>query len=331
MRKMTTLEYLLHGPQYQPGQPHAHGNGHQAPAITIRPRKAREPREPREPRDRAGTWLRAAGISLAGLAAAAAAVSYWAQFEFILNVKHQKIISYVQAGIPDAGALVFACLGIALALHGKRAIRPRFLNLACVGLSIGMNALAATAGWKPAAVWVMPAVVYAVASDTLIGVLRAYAIAWHTALNATLAADDSTPLQVIGAFLLWMLRLAMDPGGTVRGFRAWVLSTPASPRPRPVAVTAARVIAPRRPKAIASGPRDGTKTSRFLALVADRYGPLDRFPLDRVSPVSGELAPEVGLDTAAARGALGKAARAAQNGGHRLCPASRPCWFLSSC
>jgi len=328
MRKITTLEYLLHGPQYQPQTPHANGNGHQAPAITIRPQKVRETREPR---DRAGTWLRAAGICLAGLAAAAAAVSYWAQFTFIDHVKHERIVSYIQAGIPDAGALVFACLGIALALHGKRAIRPRFLNLACVGTSILMNALGAAPGWKPTAVWIMAPVIYAVASDTLIGVLRAYAIARHKALNATLAADDSTPLQVIGAFLLWVLRLAMDPGGTVRGFRAWVLSTPASPRPRAVAVTATRVISPGKPKAIASGPRDGTKTSRFLALVTEKYGPLDRFPLDRVSPVSSELAPGAGLDTAAARGALGKAVKAAQNGGPKLCPASRPCWFSSSC
>jgi len=327
MKKMTTLEYLLHGPDYQPEQARTHGNGHQAP-ITISPQNVRQPREPR---DRAGTWLRAAGISLAGLAAAAAAVSYWAQFEFIQNVKHQQVISYIQAGIPDAGALVFACLGIALALHGKRALRPRFLNLACVGTSILMNALGAAPGWKPTAVWIMAPVIYAVASDTLIGVLSAYAIARHKALHATLAADDSTPLQVIGAFALWVLRLAMDPGGTVRGFRAWVLSTPASPRPRPAAVTATRVIAPGKPKAIASGPRDGTKTSRFLALVTEKYGPLDRFPLDRVSPASSELAPEAGLDVAAARGALGKAARAAKNGGPKLCPASRPCWFSSCC
>jgi len=130
---------------------------------------------------------------------------------------------------------------------------------------------------------------------------------------------------VIGAFVLWVLRLVMDPGGTVRGFRGWVLSTPASPRPRPAAVTATRVIAPGKPKAIAPGPGEGTKTSRFLALVTEKYGPLDRFPLDRVSLVSSEVAPEAGLDVAAARGALGKAVRAAQNGGDHLCPASRPC------
>jgi hypothetical protein len=311
---MTTLEYLLHGPGYQPGQPHANGNGHRdikAPVVTIRPRKDGERREPR---DRAGTWLRAAGISLAGLAAAAAAVSYWAQFTFIDHVKHQKVISYIQAGIPDAGALVFACLGIALALHGKRAIRPRFLNLACVGLSIGMNALAAIAGWKPAAVWVMPAVVYAMASDTLIGVLRAYAIARHQALNATLAADDSTPLQVIGAFLLWVLRLGMDPGGTVRGLRAWVVSTPASPRPRAVAVTAARVISPRRPKAIASGPREGTKTARMIALAAAERD-LMTIPHNEIARLATAKAAQVGLDGGAARAALARHVRNLQNGG----------------
>jgi hypothetical protein len=327
MRKMTTLEYLLHGSEYQPGQAHANGNGHQAPAITIRPRKARASREPR---DRAGTWLRAAGISLAGLAAAAAAVSYWAQFTFIDHVKHQKVISYVQAGIPDAGALVFACLGIALALHGKRAIRPRFLNLACVGLSIGMNALAAIAGWKPTAVWVMPAVVYAVASDTLIGVLRAYAIARHKALHATLAADDSTPLQVIGAFLLWVLRLALDPPGTIRGFRAWVLGTPASPRPWPVAVTTTKVISPRKPKAIASGPREGTKTARMIALAAAERDLLT-IPQNEIARLATAKAAEVGLDGGAARAALARHVRNLQNGGDHLCPPSRPCWFSSCC
>ena len=115
--------WLVDGHEF--GPPPTNGNGHHQ-VVTARPPRQEPPREPRErpEKDRAGAWLRGAGISLAGLAAAAASVSYWAQFEFIVNVKHQKVISYIQAGIPDAGALVFACLGIALALHGKRAIRP---------------------------------------------------------------------------------------------------------------------------------------------------------------------------------------------------------------
>ena len=39
-------------------------------------------------------------------------------------------IAALEAAIPDAAALVFACLGIALALHGRRALRARALNLA---------------------------------------------------------------------------------------------------------------------------------------------------------------------------------------------------------
>ena len=40
-----------------------------------------------------------------------------------------------------------------------------------------MNALAAGHGWRDLAIWVMPAAVYALASDTLIGVVRAWVLA----------------------------------------------------------------------------------------------------------------------------------------------------------
>ena len=69
--------------------------------------------------------------------------------------------------------------GIALALHGRRAIRARALNLAAVGTSVFMNAIAAAPGWRDLAIWAMPPVAYALASDTLIGVVRAWAIARH--------------------------------------------------------------------------------------------------------------------------------------------------------
>ena len=39
----------------------------------------------------------------------------------------------LEAAIPDAAALVFACLGVALALHGRRAVRARLLNGASAG------------------------------------------------------------------------------------------------------------------------------------------------------------------------------------------------------
>src|SRR5262249_49390025 len=91
--------------------------------------------------DRAGTWLRFAGVAVGLVAVAAAVVSYEAQWRLVYADKHQAGVSYVQAAIPDLGSLVFACFGIALALHGKRAIRARLLNLLCVGISVTMNAL----------------------------------------------------------------------------------------------------------------------------------------------------------------------------------------------
>ena len=77
------------------------------------------------------------------------------------------MVAALEAAIPDAAALVFACLGIALALHGRRALRARALNLASVAASVFMNAIAAAPGWRNLAIWAMPPIAYALASDTL--------------------------------------------------------------------------------------------------------------------------------------------------------------------
>ena len=95
-------------------------------------------------------------IALGVLAAAAAVVSFAAQYRMVFAAKHLAPIAALEAGIPDAAALVFASLGIALALHGRRAIRARVLNVAAVATSIAMNLLAADPGWPNVAIWLMP-------------------------------------------------------------------------------------------------------------------------------------------------------------------------------
>ena len=205
----------------------------------------------------------------------------------------------LEAAIPDAAALVFACLGIALALHGRRALRARALNLASVGTSVFMNAIAAEPGWRNLAIWALPPVAYALASDTLIGVVRAWALARHQHP----AYEAATPLAILGGLLLWLLRLALAPAPTLAGFRAWVLAEcPVAPGRRP---------------APAPHPRKATKTARFLDLVTERHGPLASVPLDRVAGISADLAPQLDLNTGAARTALRKAVLAARNGGLR--------------
>jgi hypothetical protein len=265
-------------------------------------------------------------VSLAVLAAASAVVSYAAQYRMVFAAKGVVPVAALEAAIPDVAALIFATLGIALALHGRRAIRARVLNVAAVVTSVAMNVLAAGRGWRDLAIWAMPPVAYALASDTAIGVVRAWTIARQRAMNEALADDEATPLAILGGLLLWLLRLAMAPASTLAGFRSWVVEEcPVAPgrRGRPARQDPDGVIAPRPVKAIngpaenpgrPGGARQGTKTARFLALVSDRYGPLEAFPLTDVSRVSAELAPEAGLDPGAARSALRRHVQSLQNG-----------------
>jgi len=258
---------------------------------------------------------------LAVLAAAAAVVSYQAQYQLVAGYKHAPVVAAVQAAIPDVAALVFASLGIALALHGRRAVRARALNVAAVATSVAMNALAAAPGWRALAVWVLPPTAYALASDTLIGVVRAWAIARQRQLGQRLAGEEATPLAIVGGLLLWWLRLALAPVSTLAGFRAWVvIECPVAPGRRGLpsryavgAITAGPAAASRRIGG--RGPRPGSKTQRFLALVADRHGPLAHIPPGEVSPICTALAPKVGLNTGAARTALRAAVLAARDGG----------------
>ena len=262
------------------------------------------------PDNHSGLWLRNAAAGLCLLAAAAATVSFTAQYRMVDATRHLPVVAILEAAIPDAAALVFACLGIALAL------RARALNLASVGASVFMNAIAAAPGWRNLAIWALPPVAYALASDTLIGVVRAWAIARHQHLGTALAADAPTPLTVLGGLALWLLRLALAPASTLAGFRAWVLEEcPVAPgrRGRP-APPPTRSRPGRARKAV---PRKATKTARFLDMAAERHGSLASIPLDAVAGISADLAPLADLHPGAARAALRKAVLAARNGAPR--------------
>jgi len=260
--------------------------------------------EPIPPRDPSSMWLRNAAAGLGVLAAAAAAVSFTAQYRMVNATRNFPAIAAAEAAIPDTAALVFASLGIALALHGRRALRARTLNLASVAASVGMNALAAAPGWRDTAIWTLPPVAYALASDTLIGVVRTRALARHHGH----LADTATPLTVLGGLLLWLLRLALAPASTLAGFRAWVLDQcPVAPGRR----------APAPGQGSGPVPRKATKTARFLDLVTERHGPLAQLPLHGVAAISADLAPAAGLHPGSARAALRKAVLSARTGDPR--------------
>jgi len=286
------------------------------------------PHDVKVPAGRPGLWLGLAATGLAALAAAAAIVSFSAQYQMVHEARGLPVVAALEAAIPDAAALIFASLGIALALHGRRAVRSRLLNLASVGTSVAMNVLAAAPGWRDLAIWAMPPVAYALASDTLIGVVRATAAARHRSALPVAADDEVTPLAVLGRAVLWLARFSLAPVSTLRGLRAWVLGSCPVPAGQllpesasaPVALEAGPAQAAKAIPAAPSparGARAGTKTARFLVLVAERHGPLSAVPLAAVAKISAQLAPEVELNAGAARTALRKAVLAAQDGDRR--------------
>ena len=291
--------------------------------LSTEPVAGPRPAPPDARWDGSGTWLRNATVGLCLLAAAAAAVSFSAQYRMIYAARRLPVIAGLEAAIPDAAALVFASLGIALALHGKRAIRARVLNVASVAVSVFMNTIAAAPGWKSLAIWAMPPVAYALASDTVIGVVRAWALARQKALHERLADDEVTPLAIAGGVLLWLLRLALAPASTLGGFRGWVVDEcPVAPgrracRPAQEAATAAGTGPFALTRRAGGGRRAGTKTAAFLHLVTQQHGPLATVPVTAVSRIASELAPQAALNTGAARTALRKAVLAARDGGAR--------------
>jgi hypothetical protein len=270
-------------------------------------------------------------IALAVLAAAAAVVSWEAQYVLVQAVKHNPLVAALEAGIPDIGALIFAALGIALALHGRHAVRARVLNIACVGTSLAMNALASARGWQDLAIWIMPSAIYALASDTLIGVIRAWAIARLSRDDQVLAGDEATPAAIIGGLLLWLLRLTLAPPSTITGFRRWVLDEcptapgrkaspsrqPAelqNPRPRPDAFprpgqTELNSVPPSRQL---TRPARPGKQTRMIALAGERHD-LTSLPLKQVSGIANTIGAEVSLSPGTARRVLLAHVRALQN------------------
>jgi hypothetical protein len=254
--------------------------------------------------------------ALAVLAAAAAAVSWDAQYVLVRAVKQNTPVAALEAGIPDVGALVFASLGVALALYGKRALRARALNVGCVGISLAMNALASAPGWRDLAIWVMPSAVYALASDTLIGVIRAWVIARERRAGQVLADEEATPMAMIGGLFLWLVRLTLAPASTIAGFRRWVLDEcPVAPGRK--ALPAAAVAPARRPQdgyrsPARRGIRPG-KQARLLALAGQRHD-LAVLPLRQVSGIANQIGVEVSLSPGTARRVLLAHVRALQNG-----------------
>jgi hypothetical protein len=286
-------------------------------------RRSRRPAEPGGGRHAGALLLAGASVLLAVEAAAMGVVSWHAQYAFVFAAKHQHTASALQALGLDAGAVIFALLAIALARLRRRAVIERVLVVACAAGSCGMNLLAANLGSpRSVAVYVMPPVLFAATSDRLVAVVR------RAAIGPRDDGPQRSAWRALGLALLYVLRFALAAPSTAKGARRALLNATPLPAADPLAIGShkdepgqqcpdcgTRFARDGQDRTRQEPPREGTKTARFLDLVAERYGPLAGFDLSKVSRVAGELAPEVGLHAGSARTALRSAVLAAQAGG----------------
>jgi Protein of unknown function (DUF2637) len=289
----------------------SNGPGEQGPGPALRPVPAGSDQLPAAARGQRssstpGSVLVAVATGLLfALAAGLFAVSLDAQYRYVFHAKHQSAASWVEALALDVGMAIFSLLALGLARAGKPARAERALITVCAAASGVMNFAAANdASPKSALAYVMPPVFLAVVADRVVSVVRRHVLGEH----------ERSPWSAAAPVVLYLLRLVLAPLSTSAGLRRWLLLK----TPLPAARTSAAAPAPQ-PKAITSrrgpaGPRDGSKTARFLALVEQQYGPLADFPPERVSATCSELAPEVGLDAGAARTALRRAVLAIRDG-----------------
>jgi len=229
-------------------------------------------------------------------------VSLAAQYRYVLAERHQPLASGIEAAALDLGMCIFACLALGLARNGQSAKVERGLVVACAAGSALMNYAASNAS-SPRSVlaYVLPPLYLAVVVDRVAVTVRRHVLG---------IKEGRSPWAASGRVVLYLLRVVLAPPSTLAGGRQLVLQATPMPTAAVQAIEASSAV----PPDLQVSNRPETKTGRFLALVTDQHGPLSEFPLDAVSRVACELAPQVDLDPGAARTALRKNVLQAQNG-----------------
>jgi hypothetical protein len=300
-------------------------NGHDALAghadrdgVTLLTRAPRFSRHAGQRERGDGHRLIAAGaVLLAALGVGLLAVSIDAQYRYVFAYRHQSATSVIEATALDVGMLIFSLLALGLARKGLAAKTERALIVACAAGSALMNYAAAdVTSPRSVLAFVMPPVFLAVVVDRVVATTRRHVLGMREgrspwSVSATAAARVTRAMAVT---TLYGLRFLVAAPSTCTGVRRAILA--ATPLPSAAAADGDerqdedekpdRERRERKPpdRRRERAGRGDTKTSRFLAAVRDKYGDFAAIPEDRVSPISTELAPTVGLDCGAARTAL---------------------------
>ena len=155
----------------------------------------------RQPQGRPGSRLIATGaVLLFLLGAGLLAVSFAAQYQYVLHERQQHVASLIEAGALDVGLIIFSLLALGLARAGLSAKVERAAVLACaVGSAVMNYAAADVTSPRSVLAYCMPPVFLAFVVDRVVRTVQRHVLGmseghspWAVLANAAAAAARLT-------------------------------------------------------------------------------------------------------------------------------------------
>jgi Protein of unknown function (DUF2637) len=177
----------------------------------------------------AAAWL------LVAIGGGALYVSFDAQRQYVLAVRHHQAASIIEALLLDLLMIVFTLLALGLSRAGKSSRTERALILACAAASAYMNVSDAdTASPRSVAAYILAPLALAVVVDRVVAVIRRHVLAdeepsaWAAPGRAAAAAA-----RLAGLLALYALRFVLAPPETASGMRCYILQAAPLPPVQP--------------------------------------------------------------------------------------------------
>jgi hypothetical protein len=213
---------------------HADHNG--VTLLTTPHRWQWKPR-PRQRREvRAGSRLiGTGGVLLFLLGAALLAVSFAAQYQYVLHERHQHIASLIEAGALDVGLIIFSLLALGLARAGLSAKIERAAVIGCaIGSAVMNYAAADVTSPRSVLAYCMPPVFLAFVVDRVVRTVQRHVLGMSEARSPWSVLTD-TGRRIARFWLLsvlYVLRFLVDRRNTCAGLKQALLNAtplPAAP------------------------------------------------------------------------------------------------------
>ena len=158
-------------------------------------------------------------------------VSFDAQRQYVLAVRHHQAAAIIEALLLDLLMIVFTLLALGLSRAGKSSRTERALILACAAASAYMNVSDAdTASPRSVAAYILAPLTLAVVVDRVVAVIRRHVLAdEESSAWAWLGRAAAVAARLAGLLVLYALRFALAPPETATGLRRYILQ--AAPLP----------------------------------------------------------------------------------------------------